>query len=246
MFLLPKSSYALRRVPKKGRAVFALRDIPAGTIIGDYLGTVKRPEEEDEKKTGLYTLGLNEKTDVLGSPRTVGIHLINHSCMPNCGMAPADKGHTVYVATRRIFKGEELTVDYLISPPDDETDPCPHTCHCGTLFCRGTMHSNFRISDEWDTYFKKKQKKYYRAKLGTYGAELPPLPAYPKQIADIAFWDIFANTKKKAVIVKTRTLPSQKRIRALLREHGVPIRFMPDGLEVTGILNGSIVAKRIS
>jgi hypothetical protein len=245
MFLLSKSSYVLRTVPKKGRAVFALRDIPAGTIIGDYVGVVKRIDEEDEIKTGLYTIGLTEKTDVLADPKKVGIHLINHSCMPNCGMAPVAEGHTVYVAVRRIFNGEELTVDYLMSPPDDETTLCPHTCHCGTLFCRGTMHTSFRISEEWDDYYKKKQKRYYRARLGTYGAELAPLSKYPKQISDNSLWDIFANPKKKAVIVRGAKLPSQKKTRELLRVHGAPVRFVPLGLEVTGVLSGRIIGKRI-
>lgn len=244
MFLSP-SLYAVRKVPKKGRAVFALHDIPAGTIIGDYVGTLTHPDDEDEKKTGLYTLGLNDKTDVLADPKKPGVHLINHSCMPNCGMAPADEGHTVYVAVRRIFKGEELTVDYLMSPPDDETTPCPHTCHCGTLFCRGTMHSNFEISDAWEAYYKKKQKKYYRRRLGLFGTELAPLSKYPKHVPDNPLWDIFAHTTKKAITVRGAKFPNEKSVRELLRVNGAPLKFVELGFEVIGVLNGRVVGRKI-
>ena len=43
-----------------------MRDIEAGTVIGDYIGTIMDPKDEDEKKYGLYDMGAGEK---YGHPR---------------------------------------------------------------------------------------------------------------------------------------------------------------------------------
>ncbi len=241
MFLLPKSSYTVRATPKKGKAVFASNDISAGTIIGDYLGTLRRPEEENEKRDGLYTIALNEVTDAIGDPNVSGIHLINHSCAPNCGMYPY-KGHTLYIAVRKIFKGEELTVDYLIDPPEGEDGPCTHTCHCDTEFCRGTMHSSFHVTSEWEDYFAKMQKGYYTKPLGTYGTKLELLDQYPENVSDVELWTLIAH-KEKPISRDDAQLPPLRAMRVLIREEGRPVRFPNIGVDVEGVIYGRIIVK---
>jgi uncharacterized protein len=60
-----------------------------------------------------------------------GMMHLNHSCEPNLGL----QGRIVFVATRDIAAGEELTIDYAMT--DDE--PYEMTCHCGSKDCRGLI-----------------------------------------------------------------------------------------------------------
>jgi uncharacterized protein len=246
MFLIPHSSYEVRSTPDKGRGVFARTDIPAGTVIGDYLGTVMRPEDEDEVADGLYTFSLTEAVDVLGDKNTDGVHLINHSCMPNCDVYPF-RGRVLYVTLRRIFTGEELTIDYSLDSPADEKTPCPHTCKCGALFCRGTMHVTDETLERWEDFFDRKSLEGPPAEpFPPFGSPLPPLPEYPSSVADDAGWDLYPNLQKGFVEYPDAVFPAQEKLRALLRESGTLVRMTALGVEAVGIVNGHVILRYIS
>src|SRR5579872_260473 len=117
MFLIPASSYRIKKLGKKGRGVFANCDIPANQVIGVYAGIIMRPKDEDEQKNGLYTMLGGERFDVLANPKDIGVHLVNHSCANNCDIYPY-RGYMLYVATRKIFEGEEISVNYMLGKAD--------------------------------------------------------------------------------------------------------------------------------
>jgi len=198
MFLLDDRE--MRDVPGKGKGVFALKDIPAGTLIGDYLGLVISNSEIDEKRQGLYSMTLNEQLAILGDPNEDGIHLINQSCEPNCAMYPLGD-HTVYFARRKIFAGEEFTVSYLIGPPDAECNPCTHQCACGALSCRGSLHCSEAELNAFLAFERaelKKQDNFAERFLYEVGKKLEPLASYPKEIADHPIYPIFAAADRPA------------------------------------------------
>lgn len=183
MFIIPKNQFIIRNVKNKGRGVFALSTIEAGTVIGDYLGKIIKAGQETEEEGRLYDLWLNDQVTISPDPKEIGIHLINHSCTPNCFMYPY-KGHTLYFAIRRILPGEELTVSYLLDPPSDE-DPDTENCFCGSSICSGTMRVSQKVSNKWTKFVQKKQGKYFGKKLSVkFGEQLPRLPVYPKKIND--------------------------------------------------------------
>ena len=76
-------------IDKKGRGLYATRDIKEGTKIIDYVGkliTKKQTEESDKYDNGkpIYLFTINKRYDLDGdfSWNTAG--LINHSCNNNC------------------------------------------------------------------------------------------------------------------------------------------------------------------
>src|ERR1700687_1155673 len=103
MFLLPREFWEIKKTKEKGLGVTARKKINKGTIIGDYLGKVIKTREYDfsKVKQELYLLYYSDQASIypdLGEP---GIHLINHSCAPNCWMYTY-KGHTLFFAIRKI------------------------------------------------------------------------------------------------------------------------------------------------
>ena len=76
-------------IDKKGRGLYATKDIKAGTKIIDYIGkliTKKQTEESDkyDNSKPIYLFTINKRYDLDGdfSLNTAG--LINHSCDNNC------------------------------------------------------------------------------------------------------------------------------------------------------------------
>lgn len=250
MFIIPKSFWKVQRGTHKklnhdtyrGRGVFATRDIPAGMVIGDYSGIMVRPDDEDEEKHGLYYMWYNDKVTILANPKKDGIHLINHSCAPNCWMYPY-KGHTLYIATRKIFKGEELTVSYLLGTPEDEEIPCQHTCKCATPLCTGTMHNSDEASERWGDFEAKHHQERYNKKLpAPFGEMLPILDSYPEsRPVDLSF-PVFGSLLAPALTCKERTLPLIPILRKRIIENGRQLYFKNLKLNVYGIIDKAILS----
>ena len=241
MFLL--DDVEVRSLPGKGRGVFTLTDIPAGALIGDYLGLVIQNDEIDEKKQGLYSMTLNEKLAILGDPKEEGIHLINQSCEPNCAMYPLGE-HTVYFARRKIFSGEELTVSYLIGPPDADCNPCTHQCECGALSCRGSLHCS---ETELSTFLAfertelRKQDAFADNLLYEVGQNLQPLASYPKEIVDHPIYPIFAATDRPSLeFSREVTLDA---IRHSIRASGRRCHISAIGADVYAVIGSEIRAR---
>ncbi len=101
-------------IDKKGRGLYATRDIKEGTKIIDYVGkliTKKQTEESDKYDNGkpIYLFTINKRYDLDGdfSWNTAG--LINHSCNNNCDYD--GKGLKIWVkAIKDIKKVKSLLV----------------------------------------------------------------------------------------------------------------------------------------
>ena len=94
-------------IDKKGRGLYAARDIKEGTKIIDYVGkliTKKQTEESDKYNNNkpIYLFTINKKYDLDGdfSWNTAG--LINHSCDNNCDYD--GKGLKIWVKRSEILK----------------------------------------------------------------------------------------------------------------------------------------------
>ena len=129
MFLEP-DAFVVRKT-RWGRGVFARRELPAGYVIGDYLGIVDVPRDEGVDALYAMMLSLYRWVYPEQPKRTEGVHVVNHSCEPNAGIFPF-RGHVLLSTTRRVFKGEELSFDYWMTQPEAGEDW--HPCLCGSSF----------------------------------------------------------------------------------------------------------------
>ena len=247
MFLIDSSSYTVRTLKQKGRGVFARRSIAAGTVIGDYTGAIVRPEDENEKRDGLYTMTGGKYFDILADPKKIGIHLLNHSCANNCTIYPYG-GHTLFVALRRIFPGEEMTVGYMLGTADEKDIPCLlHACHCGTRICTGSMHDAEIKDAAWDRFEKRSKETWYKKLPGKYGTQFPPLAGYPKfiNLATGAKYQFaaFGTEMKPSAVYRNAVLPPLLRLIPMIRDTGRRLAFPKLRLVVYGVKNNLIIAE---
>ncbi len=243
MILLADDSWEIKTTKHKGRGIFATKDIPAGTVIGDYLGKVIKTAEEDTYETdeGLYLMYYHDYASL--HPTDVnepGIHLINHACLPNCWMYTY-KGHTLFFALRHIFKGEELTISYLLSP-DAACDPCKHTCKCESILCYQSMHLSQELFDQWDTLNEAQAKTTKRERV-RYGHELPKLTTYPDTIPDHPFYSLVGAIEQPPLTRADKKLPTLHELRRIIRKTGRTIAFPRLKTRVLGVQNGVIISE---
>ncbi|MDE2019256.1 MAG: SET domain-containing protein [Patescibacteria group bacterium] len=240
MFLIPSDWYQIKKTTNRGRGVFARHDIVAGTVIGDYLGTIMDPKKENEARDGLYTMVGGTTYDILGNPDTEGIHLINHSCANNCDLYPY-QGHVLYFASRKIFQGEEITVNYWLYAPGEEATTCNmHVCHCEARNCTGTMHHAIAQFDPLETLWKKNFGVWYQKNIGPYQTKLLPLADYPRSIGKDYpnIYDLYASETKPSLKQSDTQLPPISELRKRIRETGQRLAFPKLGLTVFGIEKG--------
>lgn len=180
MFLIPEDFWEVRQTKDKGRGVFAKKDINPGVVIGDYIGKVYESAKEDFyfKDKDLYLMYYSDEAFIYPDLKKKGIHLLNHSCTPNCWMYTY-KGHTLFYALRKIFAGEELTISYQLPPQKNELK-----CFCQSDKCKNTMHLTEEEYQSWLKVHALQSKKTKRAPI-KYGKVLPLLKSYPKNILDI-------------------------------------------------------------
>ncbi len=240
MFLINSSYYQIKETPRKGRGVFAKSEIEPGVVIGDYLGKIVKTDDAIKTEhLGTYYMEATNSFSILADKKVVGIHLINHSCAPNCGTVDY-KGRAVYVSIRKIYKGEELTVNYNYGPPNKKTcNPCRHECHCGSRFCKGTMHTSTHKDNENIQGYSKNSTAFTQELKNRRGKDLLALPKYPKKISDDSYFDLFGNEKLTPTIVKNTHIPSIKELRSLIRESGRTLAFPNLKLLVYGVVGDS-------
>lgn len=182
MFLLKNDSWEIKKTKEKGRGVFSKKEIKAGAVIGDYLGKIINIAEYDlnNDKKGLYLMYLTDRASIYPDLSKPGIHLLNHSCSPNCWIY-IYCGHTLFFTLRKIESGEELTISYLLSPKDETCNPCIHDCKCDGKFCSGTMHLSKDKYKIWQKFQNEERKKTKSVKV-VFGKNLPKLTSYPNTI----------------------------------------------------------------
>lgn len=234
MFFLADNQWEIKKAGKKGRGVFTKVDISPGQIIGDYLGKVVHPADEEtiQDESNFYLMWYHDRASIFPDLKKPGIYLINHSCTPNTWMYTY-KGHTLFFALRKIFKGEELTVNYLLSPLDKSCKPCEHLCHCGTIICRGTMHLSEKKYDEWNR-FQDKEITTKRERI-RYNTTLKPLASYPDSIDDNSLYTLFGSEATQSEEVRSKRLPNLTELREMIRQSGKKLVFPTLNLEVIGI-----------
>lgn len=248
MFLLEKNSYEIRKTKKKGRGVFALKHIPAGTLIGDYVGRVVNDKEaqalEEKYGNGCYSFEYvgNDVSLFPVDLKAEGAHLINHSCAGNCSVSDYG-GHNIFFALRHIFPGEEITFDYEFDP---ESEGDVSYCFCDSPFCRGTMYARFEkpsLKNKKKTVKRKKTKiKYHVHKVGEI---LPPLAKYPKEIKDDhKKYNIFPNLKVPALVVSAKKLPATKELREMMRLTGRRLRFSELNISILAVVDDHLIIQR--
>ncbi len=139
--------FEVRSSPIQGSGAFALRPIPKGTRIIEYIGERITHKEADARyddtamerhHTFLFTV--NEQTVLDASREGNDARYINHSCDPNCESVV--EGEQVFIdAIRDIAEEEELFFDYAYERDgaEDPEDERRYACHCGAEICRKTI-----------------------------------------------------------------------------------------------------------
>ena len=140
-------------IDKKGKGLYATKDIKEGTKIINYIGkliTKKQTEESDkyDNSKPIYLFTVNKRYDLDGDFSWNTARLINHSCDNNCDYD--GKGLKLWVkAIRDIKKGEELTCDYGFGY-DENYKQFP--CKCKSKNCCGYIvrsESRWRINKKF-------------------------------------------------------------------------------------------------
>ena len=239
MFLLPQTYWEIENTPQLGEGAFAKKDIPPGTIIGDYLGKLIKSESNNEEDSAFYDMYLNDEISILPDKNNIGIHKINYSCSANCGIFPF-MGHTLYFTLRHIFAGEELTVNYFLSPPE-KNHTCNDVCYCQSPVCHATLHISAEKEKSVEKFYRR-DKKYRIKPQGHLGEFLPRLQHYPKNIPDYSLYDMFGSLDQPVQICGERTFPSVKKIRRMIRQSGRMLYFQNMHVTIFGIMNGLIVS----
>ncbi len=243
MFLIPKDYWEVRYTKEKGKGVFAKKNISPGVVIGDYIGTVIKTAEENvcEKDKGLYLMYYHNQASIYPDRSKNGIHLLNHSCTPNCWMY-IYKGHTLFFTIRQIFIGEELTIAYLLSPKDDYCQPCTHICKCASSVCNETMHLSETRYKKWAVFHSMEEKKTKKSRI-RYGKTLPMLTSYPKNIPDNPIYALFGSSQEFPKVLKNNSIPPISKIRKLIKETGRIIYLPSLKLKIIGVVENEIVSE---
>jgi len=183
MFLLEKNYWEIKKTKNKGRGVFAKKTIQAGVVIGDYVGTLVQFKDIDfnKEKENLYLMYYDDETGIYPDLRKPGVHLLNHSCSPNCWIYKY-KRHTLVFVLKDIAKGDELTISYLL-PPKIDCKKCTHTCFCSSRNCTKSMHLTQEKYKKWQT-FQDKEEGMAKFKRVYNEETLKPLVKYPKSISE--------------------------------------------------------------
>jgi uncharacterized protein len=125
---------ATRAAGAKGRGVFAVAAIPAGTTVAGFGGhVVSRAELDDlDHEVQIHALQIDDDLFLASSLSFDDADYVNHSCEPNAGLL----GNVIVVAMTDIAPGEEICFDYAMCDSDDYDE---FVCECRTPSCRGLV-----------------------------------------------------------------------------------------------------------
>ena len=127
----------VRRSSIEGRGCFTTSRLRRGRKVAELLGErIGRAEAERRAlgKRRIRICDVDERTSIDANVSGDETAFINHSCEPNL-FTRVVGGHVLFFALRDIGPGEELTIDYELSPHPDST-----RCRCGAERCRGTIN----------------------------------------------------------------------------------------------------------
>lgn len=117
-----KRYIVVKRIPKKGRGVFALKDFKEGDIIENAPVLIFTPKERKHLEKTLLNYYIYPWRSTRGASLALGFgSIFNHSFSPNADWKQNFKTQNmVYRAIKNIKKGDEITVNYN-GEPDDKT-----------------------------------------------------------------------------------------------------------------------------
>ncbi|KAK8801209.1 hypothetical protein WA171_004356 [Blastocystis sp. BT1] len=145
--VLDVTSFVIQKTRDKGYGLFATVDIPAGSVVVEYVGEVIRHKEANKRLEAsdmVYILEIREQYTNMTIRTCIDAtnfgnesRFINHACESNCGILLVRKGsiipHVFFIAKRLIKKGEEITIHYGgVSIPSKRVP-----CRCGCSSCCG-------------------------------------------------------------------------------------------------------------
>jgi hypothetical protein len=122
----------------KGDGVFALAEIPAGTVVVNF-GGKERWIWDIPKHLWKRCFQVGYDRYVVPSRGSFGWYL-NHSCEPNCAI----RGERQIVTLRSILPGEELTFDYSTNVG---WNGYSMDCSCGARACRESIGSYWSLDE---------------------------------------------------------------------------------------------------
>ncbi len=152
----------IRESPIHGRGLFARANFRKDEIVAVKGGHVVTREQWREITPLLGDAEIQIADDLFIAPvtpeeREGSMLYLNHSCAANLGVS----GNIVFVATRAIDVGEELTHDWCMTDDDDTS----MACRCGSAKCRGTITGKDwqrpELHAQYDGYFS----SYLAAKI---------------------------------------------------------------------------------
>lgn len=134
----------VRKSPVHGLGVFATRDIPAGTLLGEYAGELISAAEaaartearsRRDSRTPIYIFELDAGHFIDASAETDPseknfARFINHSCDENCEALARERRIEIRTI-RNVRAGEELSLDYGFALAGFFERPC----RCGAKNC---------------------------------------------------------------------------------------------------------------
>ena len=150
---LPKFSkhgehwFTVRQSKIQGKGAFAIRNIPEGTRIAEYVGQKisqevawERYDDDTMERHHTFLFTLDDETIIDAGVRGNNARFINHSCEPNC-TAVIEDGRIYIDALKDIPKGGELLYDYKLEREGryKKAWDALYACKCGAPTCRGTM-----------------------------------------------------------------------------------------------------------
>lgn len=126
--------------------LFAMEEIPADSMVIEYVGEIVRQFVADEREQRYTRLGMGssylfriDEKNIVDATRSGSLaRFMNHCCEPNCYAriitVDGQKKIVVYSKTD-IHPGDEITYDYKF-PLEDDKIPC----FCGAPTCRGFLN----------------------------------------------------------------------------------------------------------
>jgi SET domain-containing protein len=132
----------------EGRGLFAKLRIPRGTRVIEYTGArvpitacLMAPVAVAPER--VYRFRLSASTSIDATRGGSDARFVNHSCDPNCEAYVFDE-RVYFYAMRDITRGQELTLDYQLTPilqlpRSSARARAAYACRCGATACRGTM-----------------------------------------------------------------------------------------------------------
>ncbi|CAK9780083.1 hypothetical protein CC85DRAFT_283658 [Cutaneotrichosporon oleaginosum] len=131
---------------KKGFGLRAREDLPAGSLIYEYIGEVVVEKTFRERMAAYAAEGIKhfyfmmlQKEEYIDATKKGGIgRFANHSCNPNCEVQKWVVGRRMRMgiyAKRDVLKDEEITFNYNVDRYGHTAQPC----YCGEYNCVGTI-----------------------------------------------------------------------------------------------------------